>query len=57
MFLYHIFCVCETETSLCELLSLVQQAVEDGAEVTQQSLAVLKKLQSLRISKIRRAVK
>ena len=36
--------VCGHCTFLCELLSFIEQTVEDGAEVTQQSLAVLQQL-------------
>lgn len=34
-------CMCEHSTFLCELLSFTEQAVEDGAEVTEQPLTVL----------------
>ena len=48
-------CVCCT--FLCELLSFTEQTVEDGAEVTEQPLAVLQQLHGLRVGEVGRAVK
>ena len=44
-------------TFLGDLLGLAEQAVEDGAEVAQQALAVLQQLQGLGLREVRRAVK
>lgn len=43
-------------TFLRELLSFSEEAVEDGAEVGEQPLAVLQQLQSLRVCEVGRAV-
>lgn len=43
-------------TFLCELLSFAEEAVEDGAEVGEQPLAVLQQLQGLRVCEVGRAV-
>lgn len=44
-------------TFLCELVGFAEQTVEDGAEVREQPLAVLKQLHRLRVCEVRRAVK
>lgn len=50
-------CLCGYNTFLCELLSFTEETVEDGTEVTQQSLAVLQELQGLRVCEVWWAVK
>lgn len=49
--------LCGHNTFLCELLSFTEETVEDGTEVTQQSLAVLQELQGLRVCEVWWAVK
>lgn len=49
--------MCGCGTFLCELLSLAEQTVEDGTEVTEQPLAVLQQLHRLRVCEVGGAVK
>lgn len=45
--------LCGQGTFLCELLSFTEQTVENGTEVTQQSLSVLQQLHGLRVCEVR----
>lgn len=41
-----------TGTFLCKLVGFIEQTVEDGAEIRQQPLAVLKQLHRLRVGEV-----